>query len=376
MQSGRRRRIGISKGILDEPFRRLDEFCFNSEAQHLPVADVVVGQGFYRYRSACGVDLKGAEPIQKETVIVEQTITSPDRGAYGDLSVSLCSPALGARVTDVDIREVDERTLLSLRDVLLRYHVLVLPGQALDPAAQVAVADRLFPASPPHPLTDKYVEGSPQVVVLSNIVENGRPVGVSDAGQLWHSDVSFRTHPELFISLYAVEVPTKDGAPLGDTQFVSTAAAYDALSEDDKEYLSTLSVRHSYAFHLEKMRRLGLLRRPIGDNELDLMPDVVHSLIRTHPITGRKCIYVNESFCANVIGLEPEESDALIGRLCDHVVKPEFVFEQHWSKGDMVIWDNVVTQHRGVSNYGELRRRLHRVTTLGPVPEGPGDRYR
>jgi taurine dioxygenase len=307
---------------------------------------------------------------------VAQILTVRDPGAYGHLSVTVCSPALGARVTDVDVRDLDEQTLLHLRDVLLRHQVLVLPGQALDPAAQAAFLHRLFPASPLTRYPDMYVEGNPQVQVLSNIVEDGRPVGISDGGQRWHSDGSFRTDPEPFVSLYAVEVPTKDGVPLGDTQFVSAAAAYDALSENDKEYVSTLRVRHSFAFHLVKSRQLGLLKRTISDDELEELPDVTHSLIRTHPVTGRRCIYVNESFSASVIGLEPKASDALLKRLIDHLMRPEFLYEHHWSEADLVVWDNVVTQHRGVANYGTIRRRMHRATMVGSVPEGPADMHR
>lgn len=304
-----------------------------------------------------------------------QILTVRDPGAYGDLSVTPCSPVMGAKVPDVDVRDLDEETLLNLRDVLFRYEVLVLPGQAYDPAAQAAFLHRLFPPSPLTQYPDLYVEGNPQVQVLSNVIEDGRPVGVSDAGQRWHSDGTFRTDPEPFVSLYAVEVPTKDGVPLGDTQFINTAAAYDALSEADKAYLSTLSVRHSFASHLQKSRELGLLKRTIREDELAL-PDVTHSLIRTHPVTGRQCLYVNESFSANVIGLEPEDSDALLKRLLDHILKPDFLFEQHWTEGDLVVWDNIVTQHRGVSNYGMIRRRMHRVTMVGSVPVGPGDAYR
>ena len=281
------------------------------------------------------------------------------------------APLIGAEVSGVDVRALDERHLLVVRDAVLRYSAVVVRDQTLEPDDQLTFMQRLYPLRPPGRLNVFALAGHPEITVVSNIVEGGRPVGLSDAGLLWHTDTCFQLHPELFVSLYALELPERDGRVLGDTVFVSTAAAYDALPEGVKQRLDGLEVVQSYGFHLEKMQERELLTRPpvTSDQQLEIQ-DVRHPLVRVHPVTGRRILYVNESFSAGVVGLSRAESDELLDRLLEHLVRPEFSFTQRWRPGDLVVWDNAATQHRATFDYGDIRRRLHRAGTTGPVPTG------
>src|SRR5262249_30788867 len=155
--------------------------------------------------------------------------------------------------------------------------------------------DRLYGIrsyGPPSPIS---LPGRPQIQVVSNIVENGKPIGISDAGLLWHSDTAAYPDPELFVSLYALEIPFRDGTALGDTQWASTISAYEALPEATKAELAGRKVHQSFAFHIEKMRQRSILTRP-PEVQKAPVPSQLHPAVRTHPITGRKLLYVSESY--------------------------------------------------------------------------------
>jgi taurine dioxygenase len=285
-------------------------------------------------------------------------------------SVTPFANAFGAKISDADVRTLDERGLEFVRDALLRYSVIVISGQTLEPADQLEFLDRIYPVRRsghavgkinPYALPDH-----PEVLIISNIKNpDGTPIGMTDAGLLWHTDTCFEAFPELFVSLYALIVPEDDdGQALGNTVFRSTTAAYDALPDTERRRLDGLRIVQSYAAHLERMRAKGILTRtPVA------RPDIVHPLIRTHAITGRKGIYVNESFSSHVEGMDRAESDELLEMLYAQVARPEFSLTHTWAKGDFVIWDNSVTQHKATFDYGDRPRRMHRASTTGPAPE-------
>lgn len=286
------------------------------------------------------------------------------------VEVSPLGDALGAEVHGVDVAAgVGEREMLAVRDALLRHSVVVLRDQRLGPEDQLAFVGRLWPLRPATSLSTTALPGHPRITVVSNVVEDGRPIGISDAGLLWHTDLCFTRTPELFASLYALEVPERDGTPLGDTLWVSAAAAYDDLPDDRRRLLAGRRACQSYAFHMEKMAALGLLTRPpLTGAQRAGFPEVEHPVVRTHPVTGRRLLYVNESFTARVVGLPAAESDALLEELWAHLVRPEITFRHRWRVGDLVLWDNCATQHHATFDYGDARRRLHRLGTAGPVP--------
>jgi taurine dioxygenase len=269
---------------------------------------------------------------------------------------------IGAEVRGLDARHADERALIAVRDAVLRYSVVVLRGQELRPEDQVGFLDRMHPLRP-RVINDFTLPGHPAVTVISNIVEDGRPIGINDAGILWHTDTCFLPDPDLFASLYAVEVPPTGG----DTHFVSTAAAYDALTDTERARFEDLRVVQSYAWSIETMRERGLLRRPHSvEHARATMPDVEQPLIKTHPVTGRRVVYANEAFSRSIVGLEPGESAAVLASLFAAVTSAPYGYTHRWRAGDLLIWDNIATQHLATFDYGDQRRLLHRVSTAGP----------
>jgi taurine dioxygenase len=171
------------------------------------------------------------------------------------------------------------------------------------------------------------------------------------------------------VSLYALEIPlSEDGAALGDTQWTSAAAAYEALPEAIKQELAGRRICQNYGFHIEQMRVRGLLTRGKEIQTTDNMSHL-HPAVRTHPITGRKLLYVNESYSEWLEGPEPERSQELLRQLWAHVTEERFRFRHSWRKGDLVIWDNAATQHLATFDYGAQPRLLHRCGSDGPVPE-------
>jgi taurine dioxygenase len=288
----------------------------------------------------------------------------------GAVTVTPLAPALGAEVSGVDAAHASERDVIAVRDAVLRHAVVVLRDQDLRPEDQVAFTDRLWPLRPTTPLNTLAPPGFPEMTVISNIVEDGRPIGLSDAGLLWHTDTCFTATPELFVTLYARVIPTAPDRSLGDTIWVSTAAAWDGLADDRRRALEGRRAVQSYPFHLEKMARLGLLTRPpMTDEQRAAFPEVDHPVARTHPITGRRLLYVNESFSARILGMGDAEGRSLLDELWAHLLRPDFAFRHRWRVGDLVVWDNAATQHHATFDYGDAPRLLHRLGTTGPVPE-------
>ena len=277
----------------------------------------------------------------------------------------------GVRIAD----GVGEAGLQKVRDALLRHSVVVLRDQYLSPTQQLDFTDRLAPVerNPVRPAGGNHAptpEGVPEIVIMSNIVEKGKAVGLSDAGVMWHTDMHGQARPELFGSLSAVTIPVKHGVALGDTRFTRATDAYDALDDAMKARLSGLKAVQSYAFYIDELQRRGALSRPpLTDEQRAAVVEAHHPLIRTHPITGRKLIYVAESYTDRIDDLDSREGAGLIAMLCDHLVKDEFQVVHRWREGDLLIWDNCATQHKATFDYGDMPRRLHRCGTTGPVPE-------
>lgn len=288
------------------------------------------------------------------------------------ITVTPSGSALGAEITGVDIAAgIDESTVLAIRDAVLRYSVVAVRDQKLSPADQTAFTHRI---GQERPSTEAYTDysfnppGYPQLLIVSNIQENGRKIGISDAGVLWHTDNAFQTDPDVFVTLYGIEVPMRDGTALGNTLFVSTPAAYDGLDQATRQRIAGLRVVHSYGYHLEKMAKVSPGTRALDTEKRKQITGISHPLVRTHPITGRKLLYVTESFSDFIEGMDEGESRELLDQLCAHIVRDEFRYSHTWRQGDLVIWDNVATQHRATFDYGRIPRRLHRCGTLGPRP--------
>jgi taurine dioxygenase len=217
-------------------------------------------------------------------------------------------------------------------------------------------------------IVKKYLlPGHPEILLISNIRDDkGEHIGLADAGFTWHTDTSYRRRPSRCSLLYAKEVPERDGRPLGDTVFANTIAAYDALPEAMKQRLAGLKAIHRYAMR----RRVADSPRPkLTPAQLAETPDIAHPIVRTHPHTGCKALYVTAGECIGIEGMPEDEALDLIAELDAFCVRPEFCYRHHWRVGDLVMWDNASAMHLAICDYALPERRLmHRTTVIGSEP--------
>ena len=293
------------------------------------------------------------------------------------ISIRKLGKHLGAEISGVDLSQhLDEATFAAIADAFFEHQVVCFREQRLTPAQQVAFTRR-FGELEQHVRKEHRLEGYPEILVVSNVLdERGRATGVQDAGRFWHSDLSYKRLPSLLSALYALEVPVKEGVVLGATSFASTIAAYEALPEELKRRLQNLRNVHSYRYYRAKNLQAQKEERARGgrvvqehspsEEQLKSVPDVEVPIVRTHPVTGRKGLFINEAHTACVVGLPEDEGTALLARLCAHIVKPEFRYEHPWRAGDLLMWDNVAVQHKANFDYElPLRRVMHRTTVRG-----------
>jgi taurine dioxygenase len=269
---------------------------------------------------------------------------------------------LGAQVLGLDItRPIDQAIHESLQQAINQYGVLLLRGQKSEPWHLRRLAESFGPIDA-HPAAKYAVKDVPDVIILSNgSDEKGEPIGVRDIGQFWHTDGSYLPTPHAYTVLQGVAIPERNGVALGDTIFASITAAYDSLPADMKTRLEDLKVVHSYSYRLQIRRKTAT--GPIGARG-EGSPDVLYPAILTHPISGRKILYVDEGYCTRIVGMPEAEGRVLLAELLAHTTKPEFLYHHVWQKNDILIWDNPSTLHNAVKNYepGELRL-MHRVMT-------------
>jgi taurine dioxygenase len=296
------------------------------------------------------------------------------------IQVTRLGKHLGAEISGVDLsRPLDDDTFAQVSKAFFDNEVVVFRGQKLSPEQQIAFTRR-FGVLEQHVRKESRLPGYPEILVVSNLVkEDGTPIGAQDAGRFWHSDLSYKREPSLLSALYALEVPVKDGTVLGDTEFASTTAAYDALPEDLKQRLQKLKNVHSYVYYRNKNRKAQreekvrtaseVTEYELSEDQLKAVPDTEAPIVRTHPVTGRKGLFVNEAHTSHIAGLPAGESAALLQKICAHVVKPEFRYRHRWQSGDLLMWDNVAAQHKATFDYAlPLRRLMYRTTVRGTAP--------
>ena len=275
------------------------------------------------------------------------------------------SPLFGAEIVEVDLSgKLDDATFSSIEAAYSEHAVLLFRGQQMTDEQHVDFSRRLGELEV-HVLKEFSKPEHPEVYVLSNIIENGKPIGIKDAGSYWHTDLSYTKSPSRGSILYSIEVPhAADGTPLGDTEFASTAAAYDNLSEEMKAKLQDLKAVHRFWDRYISSRKGAGIEVVISDERRAGLPDVVQPVIRTHSVTGRKSIYVNEGFTVGIVGMSDNESRALLEELYAHCAQAKFRYRHKWRVGDVVMWDNCTTIHRLNVDFALPQRRLMQRTTL------------
>ena len=283
----------------------------------------------------------------------------------------------GAEISGVDLsKELDSDTFAQVANAFFDNEVAVFRNQKITPAQQVAFTRR-FGTLEVHVRKESRLEGHPEILIVSNVLDaNGKAIGAQDAGRFWHSDLSYKKEPSMLSALYALEVPVKDGRVLGDTAFASTTAAYEALSDEMKRRIAGLKNVHSYRFYRGKNMQAQKEEQARGarvvqehvltEEQLASVPDVETPIVRTHPVTKRKGLFVNEAHTSGIAGMAPEESAKLLSELYAHIIKPEFIYTHHWQAGDLLMWDNAAVQHKATFDYDlPMRRLMHRTTVRG-----------
>jgi taurine dioxygenase len=277
---------------------------------------------------------------------------------------------VGASVDGIDLRRgIDEATFRKINAAYCEFGVLVFRDQDLTEDQLIAFTGRFGEV-------ERYVRnhyalpGYAEILVVSNVVENGRNVGLADAGATWHTDMSYIPAPPRGTVLHAREIPVEDGKPLGDTLFSSTAAAYDDLPDDLKRRLDGARTTHSYeAKHARRAREGKSNRKPLSEAERAALPPVDHPVIRRHPVTGRKCIYVVAGECTGITGMSDADAEPLLESLAERCTRPQYVYRHRWRRGDVVMWDNCLVQHLAIQDYALPQRRLiWRTTVNGTIP--------
>jgi taurine dioxygenase len=282
------------------------------------------------------------------------------------MEVRKLGASLGAEIAGVDVRRMDDATFAALREAFLVHHVLAVRDQHIAPADQLAFSRRFGPLE--DQLNAHYtVDGYPEVLVLSNDMNDGKPVGLIDGGDFWHSDSSHRDRPSMATILYAVKNP-KEG---GDTEFANMNAAYEALPPDVKQRIAGLKGVHAVS-KLKNKRVTVSARRPDGKDFYERqksIPDQIWPLVRTHPVTGKKALYVSPRFTIGIAGLPDTEADELLDTLFAHQLRDEFVYRHRWRDRDLVIWDNRCVIHRATGGYSYPDvRTMHRTVVAGDAP--------
>ncbi len=267
---------------------------------------------------------------------------------------------MGATVTGIDLSQplsaLDFSTLFA---GLGEYGLLKFPKQSLTPqnlrdfSAHFGYLQKGFSDKGP------YEPGVPEVSILSNIVRDGQPIGIGDAGQDWHTDMSYNQTVGFTNVLYAIEVPRRDGKVLGDTLFADMVAAYDDLPAALKVRLEGFTATHDFNKFWEEMRkRPGSFREPLTPAERAKRPPSVHPIFLTHPITGRKVLYCNPGYAIRVNELPEDESDVLLQQLFEHQLQQKYIYTHHWTEGDVLMWDHISSLHNAVPDYAPHEHRL------------------
>jgi len=284
------------------------------------------------------------------------------------LKVTRLAEHLGARIDGVDLgAPLDAAGFAALEAAFHEHAVIAISDQHLDERALIAFSRRLgelelnVASSFHHP-------DFPHVNILSNMKRpDGTALGSPDAGQGWHTDMSYNAIPARASILYAIEVPMRGGEPLGDTLFSSMAAAWDALDPTLQRRLEGLKAVHHFSkFYDYMIREKGSPRPPLTEAQKATKPPVIHPMVLRHPFTGRKCLYVDPGYTIEVIGLAERESRGLLDYLFEFQTRAQFQYCHQWRVGDVLIWDNIATIHMATGGYEPHEHRLMlRTQVLG-----------
>jgi taurine dioxygenase len=273
------------------------------------------------------------------------------------------SDTLGAEVIGIDLAQpLDDDSFAKVHRAHLDHLVVVFRDQHLSPDDQIAFSKRFGPLIS-HPADDATLAGFPDILVVSTKKENGQYIGLPDGGPMWHSDLAYVEKPSLGSMLYALEIPERGG----NTGFANMYTAYETLPGELKR-----AIEGRQAVNLAgRSNAKRDFRRALNQAQRDKFPAVIHPLVRTHPETGRKCIFANPQHTLEIVGIAADESDAILERLFAHITQDEFTYFHRWRPHDLVFWDNRCALH--IADLTRLDdpsyiRHMHRTTIEGDRP--------
>ena len=268
------------------------------------------------------------------------------------------SETLGATIEGLNLADLSDEKVETVVQTLGRYGVVRFPRQTLS-ASDLKNFSACLGELEINVIGAFQAPGHPAVMILSNIVENGQPIGLGDAGQSWHADMSYSKTIAFANVLYAIKAPQRDGKPLGATEFCDMCAAYDGLSAEIKHQLEGKTALHDFNKFWEMMRRRpGNTRPPLSEVQRKTKPPVSHPVVLTHPISGRKALYANPGYAMRINELPEAQSDRLLEFLFAHQTQDKYRYLFQWQAGDVLVWDNLRTIHQAVADYGPNDHRL------------------
>ncbi|HEK1010280.1 TPA: TauD/TfdA family dioxygenase [Pseudomonas putida] len=274
------------------------------------------------------------------------------------------SGAVGAEITGLDLaKPVNAEDFLRIHRAHLDHHVLVFRDQRISPEQQINFSRR-FGELQIHVLKQFLLAGHPEILIVSNIIENGQNVGLGDAGKFWHSDLSYKPLPSLGSMLHAQELPSEGG----DTLFADMHKAWDAVPDALRKVVEGRSAAHSYTARYAETKFEGSWRPTLTAEQLAQVQEVIHPVVRTHPENGRKALFVSEGFTTRIVGLPDDESRDVLQQLYALSVLDQNIYRHQWRPHDLVFWDNRSLIHLATGCPAHLRRKLFRTTIQGDAP--------
>ena len=278
--------------------------------------------------------------------------------------------SLGARIEQIDLNEpLSDADFRGILRALGEYGVLCFPNQDLTPDTQAAFGRRFGEPEVNVAAAAFHEPGHLEMMILSNMKQDGRPLGLHDAGQDWHTDMSYSKDIAIANILHARHVPARHGKPLGETQFRDMHLAYEELPDSLKIQLAGRTATHDFNKYWElALQRPGTGRKPLTEKQRREKPPVSQPIFRAHPITGRKVLYANPGYTVSIDGMDRAESDGILDFLFRHQTRADFFHAHQWAVGDVLMWDNIGTVHNAVADYTSdeprYMRRLQIMATL------------
>ena len=299
-------------------------------------------------------------PVLRALDVADEAEQAPSQ----DFEIRPFDAVLGAEIIGIDLGQaLNADDLRRVHQAHLDHHVVVFRDQDITPEQHIAFS-RHFGKLMIHVLHQFHLQNHPEILIVSNIVEDGKPVGLGDAGKYWHSDISYKPLPSLGSLLHAQELPAEGG----DTLFANMHAAYDTLPAHLRLAIEGRWAAHSYLAKYGQMQKEANWRPTLSPAQLAQVEEVIHPVVRTHPETGRRALFVSEGFTTRIEGLPEDESRQVLDELFAHSVRAENIYRHRWQPRDLVFWDNRSLIHLAAGCPTHLRRKLYRTTIEGDTP--------